>query len=258
VIVVRKQVTLKLGKGATFFVKSQLKRLRQEDETWAADFRALPKPMIQSKTHYLGLVLAQPHGDLLALSEIEQAPTVNDFATLIAKAMRSPLSEGAHRPRRIDVRGHHQWRELFPHLEELDIEVSVKQELPKVKEAYQDYLGQMREARRAKMVKPNSEQAKVAEMFPAIAKYVQGYGHIEIGDQEMFGFVARALGYGGLVFEDDKPDRLAEALVALENGTQTREFRLCRLDDLVMATLWAYPLPDVWSVVHAPTLIRDV
>ena len=28
---------LRLGKGATFFVKSQLKRLRQEDETWEAD-----------------------------------------------------------------------------------------------------------------------------------------------------------------------------------------------------------------------------
>jgi hypothetical protein len=28
----------------------------------------------------------------------------------------------------------------------------------------------------------------------------------------------RALDYGGLVFEDDKPDTLAEALAALEKG----------------------------------------
>jgi hypothetical protein len=34
----------------------------------------------------------------------------------------------------------------------------------------------------------------------------------------MFGFVARALDYGGLAFEDDKPDTLAEALAALEKG----------------------------------------
>ena len=33
----------------------------------------------------------------------------------------------------------------------------------------------------------------------------------------MFGFVARALDYGGKAFEDDKPDTLAEAL-ALKNG----------------------------------------
>jgi hypothetical protein len=34
----------------------------------------------------------------------------------------------------------------------------------------------------------------------------------------MFGFVARALDYGGLIFEDDKPDTLAKAMAALEKG----------------------------------------
>jgi hypothetical protein len=34
----------------------------------------------------------------------------------------------------------------------------------------------------------------------------------------MFGFVARALDYGGLVFEDDRPDTLAEALASLGRG----------------------------------------
>jgi hypothetical protein len=33
-----------------------------------------------------------------------------------------------------------------------------------------------------------------------------------------FGFVARALDYGGLAFEDGRPDTLAEALAALEKG----------------------------------------
>ena len=92
------------------------------------------------------------------------------------------------------------------------------QELPKIKEAYQDHLRQMREARRAKMVRPTAEQQSVEKLFPAIARWVQGYGHIEIGEQEMVGFVVRALDYGGLVFEDDKPDTLAEAMAALEKG----------------------------------------
>ena len=35
---------------------------------------------------------------------------------------------------------------------------------------------------------------------------------------EMFGFVARALDYSGQVFEDDKPDTLAEAMATLEKG----------------------------------------
>jgi hypothetical protein len=68
------------------------------------------------------------------------------------------------------------------------------------------------------MLKPTAEQATVEKLFPAVARWVQGYGHIEIGDQEMFGFVARALDYGGLVFEDDKPTTVAEALAALDDG----------------------------------------
>ena len=43
-------------------------------------------------------------------------------------------------------------------------------------------------------------------------------GHSEIGDQEPFGLSARALDYGGLVFEDDTVETLAEALSALEGG----------------------------------------
>ena len=50
--------------------------------------------------------------------------------------------------------------------------------------------------------------------------WVQCYGHIEIGDQEGFGFIVRALDCGGLVFEDDKPRTLAEAMVALEMGLE--------------------------------------
>jgi hypothetical protein len=45
-----------------------------------------------------------------------------------------------------------------------------------------------------------------------------GFGHIEIGDHEGFGFVVRATDYGGLVFEDDKADTLAEAMATLEKG----------------------------------------
>jgi hypothetical protein len=209
---------LRLGKGATFFVKSRLKRIHQEDETWEADFCALPKPMGQSSTHYLGMVIAQPHGDYLAELEVRGKPSVNDLATMLAQAIRRPFTEGAHRPRRLHVRGHRQWAELFPHLSELDIDVSVRQELPKVNEAYQDYLRQMRKAHRAGMLKPSADQATVEKLFPAIAKWVGGYGHIEIGDQEGFGFVVRALDYGGLVFEDDKPNTLAEALAVLEKG----------------------------------------
>jgi hypothetical protein len=76
----------------------------------------------------------------------------------------------------------------------------------------------MRDAHRVGIVRPTAEQQGVEKPFPAIVQWVRGYGRIEVGDQEMFGFVARALGYGNLAFEDDRPDALAEALAALERG----------------------------------------
>jgi hypothetical protein len=216
VTVPREEEKRKLGKGAAF-MKARLKRLRQEDETWEADFQALPKPVTESQTHYRGMVVA-PDGSLLADARVEGRPTVNDMATLLAHAMRRPLTGKAHRPRRIHVRGHPQWKELFTHLDELGIKVAVQRELSKVLRAYQGYLRKRREAHRVGMVKPTAEQQGVEKLFPAIAQWVRGYGHVEMGDQEMFGFVARALDYGGLAFEDDKPDTLAEALAALEKG----------------------------------------
>ena len=197
--------------------KGRLKRLLQDDETWEADFRALPKPMMQSETHYLGIV-ATKKGEVLAETHVEGRPEANDLAALLTQAMRRPATGTAHRPSRLYLRGHHQWRDLFPHLEELGIDVSVRQDLPKTKKAYDEHLRRLRDARRARMVKPSPEQAAVEELFPTVAKWVRGYGHIEIGDQEMFGFVARALDYGGMPFEDDRPETLAEALAVLEKG----------------------------------------
>src|SRR5262249_30271049 len=199
--VAREEERLRLGKGAAF-EKGRLKRLRQGDEPWEADFQALPKPIVQSQTHYRGMVV-DPDGSLLAESHVEGRPTVNDMATLLAHAMRRPLIGKAHRPRRVHVRGHPQWKELFPHLGELGVKVAVHRELPKVQRAYQGYLRQLREAHRVGMVKPTAEQQTVEQLFPAVARWVRGYGHVEIGEQEMFGFVTRALDYGNLAFEDD-------------------------------------------------------
>jgi Domain of unknown function (DUF6930) len=218
VTVARKREKLQLGKGVAF-VKSQLRWLHQEDETWEADFRALPQAITQSATHYLGMVLTQPDGFLLAESEVEQKPTVNDLATLLANAMRRPFVEGSHRPRRIHLRGQAQWQELIPHLKEVGIEVVVRSGLPKVTEAYRKYLQDVNEQPAGK-VKPSAETQNVEKLFPAIAQWVRD-GHIEIGNQEGFGFVVRALDDGGLVFEDDKPETLTEAMASLERGIRT-------------------------------------
>ncbi len=112
----REEEKPKLGKSAAF-VKGRLKRLRQENETWEADFRALPKPIMQSETHYIGMVVTQPDGFLLADTHVEGRPSVNDLATLLANAMRRPLTEGGH-PRQTHYRVPKisTFEDLFEHL----------------------------------------------------------------------------------------------------------------------------------------------
>lgn len=212
----RKTKTLKRGKG-TPLVTSRLLRRPQGKDAWEADFRALPKPMMQTATHYLGLVVVKKGGSVLAQTQVEGTPTVTDFAALLANAMLRPQAPNAHRPRRVFVRKNPRWQELVPALAELGIEMGVQSDLPGIKTAYQNFLHEMQEARRAGMVKPTAAQEKVDELFPAIAQWVRD-GHIEIGDQEGLGFVTQAMDYGGLVFEDDRPRTLAEAMASLERG----------------------------------------
>jgi hypothetical protein len=207
---------LKLGKSSAF-VKSKLKRLEQGDDTWEADFRALPKSQGETETHYLGLVVAIPHGNPLVCLPAEYTPNVNDLADLLAAAMRRPMTDSAHRPRRISFRRNPRWKELFLHLKQLGVEVSLQDELPHVEEVYEVFLRQMQKAKPTPLIL-TTPSTDVEKAFPATAKWVQGFGHIEIGDQEGFGFVVRALDFGGLIFEDNKSTTLAEAMATLEKG----------------------------------------
>jgi hypothetical protein len=146
----KKKSSLNLGKGSPF-VKSRLKRLSQVEETWEIDFRPLPKPMSQSDTYYYGLVVSRPDGVLLADGEVRGRPGVNDLARLMAHAISRPLDSHARQPQRLCLRGHARWQELFPHLEQLGVEVVVDEDLRLAKEACQDYLKVMRGLRSKNM-----------------------------------------------------------------------------------------------------------
>jgi hypothetical protein len=211
---------LKLGKRAAF-VKTHLKRLPQVKETWEVDFQALPKPRGQTDTHYLGLVVALPKGDPLIYIPMEYTPNVNDLADLLADAMHRPLTGLPRRPDQLHFRSNPRWEELFRHLSELGIATSSHEELPKVEEAHEDFLREMRHANPGPIIMISPGRGHVDEQFPAVSQWVQGYGHIEIGEQKGFGFVVRALDSGGLVFEDNKAETLAEAMAALEKGWQS-------------------------------------
>jgi hypothetical protein len=77
------------------------------------------------------------------------------------------------------------------------------------------------QARKAKRI--HSERRapdSPSQAFPAVAKWVQSYGWIEIGEQPQFGFVVRALDDGGLIWESQDCCTLDTAMMALEAALQ--------------------------------------
>jgi hypothetical protein len=212
---------LKLGKRAAF-VKTRLKRLPRQQETWEVDFRTLPKPTGQAETHYLGLAVALPRGDPLVYLPVEYTPTVNDLADLLADAMRRPLTGSARRPSHMHFRANPRWDELFPHLNELGVEVTVQDDLPELEEVCLDFLREMRKANPGPVVILSPRPADPGRQFPAIGRWVRESGWIEVGRRKEAGFVARALDEGGLVFENSSSTTLAQALAALEEGLAGR------------------------------------
>ncbi len=139
-----------------------------------------PRSIIMPRTKVRNLrqnwtLLANPHrSSRLFAAPSERLRGQAFFRPLPSSGHRSHSSplEAPHRPLRPYVRGHPQWRELFPHLKELGIDVSVRRELSRVQKAYENHLRQMRETHRAGILKPTGEQVAVERLFPAIAKWV--------------------------------------------------------------------------------------
>ncbi len=155
---------MKLGKGASFFVKTRLRRLDQDDDTWEADFFALPSSDSEHGSVWWGIVLSHSHDNVLAQRMIEEPPTVNDLAGLLAEAMRRPLFGFSHRPRCLFLRARPEWTELLPHLKQIGIEVVSQESLPKWDRTFGDLQAQGREragtAQRTGRVTDNSKPAR--------------------------------------------------------------------------------------------------
>jgi hypothetical protein len=153
---------LRLGKGASFFVKTRLKRLGQEDDTWEADFFPIPGSDSEHGGVWWGLVLSHSHDNVLAQLMLEEPPTVNDLAGLLAEAMRRPLVDFSHRPRCLYLRARPEWAELLPHLKQIGIQVVSQEALPKWDGAFGDLLAQVEQARIAQAATQTGGQSPAA------------------------------------------------------------------------------------------------
>ncbi len=209
---------LTLGKGSSF-VKSRLSRLPRTDEVWEADIQPISVLGWNARRHgelWLGMVLTRLENFHLALLAHEDAPTVNDLADLLAKAMERPWVMGPRRPARIVLRDNPQWQELIPHLRQLKIEVETKEELPLWDDAATEYVRKLKASRIGQDVPIITVPQEFDEAFPAVVNWVKTQGRIEIGVEAGQGFVVRVLDDDGVVFEGKTGKTVGEALTALQ------------------------------------------
>ena len=218
-MVERTAFQLKLGKGSAF-VKSRLRRLPQFEETWEADVQPIPGKRPGQINFWLGMVIEQEDGGVLTTLSLDSPPTVNEFAKLLANAMYRPMNDDQqHRPTKIMLRREPEWDEVFPHLRELGIELEAAEALPIWAEAAEEFgIGWEQTLRSLSGNSSSSASPVLGSLFPTVSKWVQRGGWIEIGEQDEFGFVVRALHEGGLAFESTKASSLDEAMIALELG----------------------------------------
>jgi hypothetical protein len=136
--------------------------------------------------------------------------------------MRRPLTGSARRPEHLHVRANPRWDELLPHLQELGVEVTLRDALPELEEVYLDFLREVRKARPGPVIMLSPRPADPGRQFPAIGRWVRESGWVEVGRRKEAGFVARALDDAGVVFEDNSSTTLAGALAALEQALAGR------------------------------------
>ena len=215
-----KQVPDKLTLGkSSHFVKSHLSRLPRTDEVWEADIQPMSVSGWNARRHgelWLGMVLTRLEDFHLALLSHEDAPTINDLANLLAKAMEKPWVMGARRPARLVLRNNPQWQELIPHLRQLKIEVETQEELPLWDDAAVEYVRKLKATQVGRDVPIITVPQEFDEAFPAMVNWLKTQGRIEIEVEEGQGFVVRALDEGGKVFEGKTGKSVSEALSALQ------------------------------------------
>ena len=121
-------------------MKRRLLGLPQENLVREVDFCPLSGIISGDRDLWLGVVVGHQDGSILAQKILGHAPTVNDLANLLADAMRRPLTDEDHcRPKSIQLRDNPEWQELYPHLEQLGIQVVITEEL----QAWDETVGEL-------------------------------------------------------------------------------------------------------------------
>ena len=157
---------LKLGKSSAF-VKRDIRSLPLTDAEFEADFFLDRRSSTKRRELWKGLVIERESGALLAMEDAEwPPPTVNDLATVLAHAMCRPWFGDHQRPGVIYLRDRPQWQELLPHLQQLEIEVVLGEDLPWFGEAAIEWMQDKSARKQAKPLSVTKSKEELKRPFP--------------------------------------------------------------------------------------------
>ncbi|MBC8872237.1 MAG: hypothetical protein H8E44_22625 [Planctomycetes bacterium] len=155
----------KLGKSA--FIKRDLRLLplTEAEAEFEADFFLDRESSSKDQERWMGMVIERESDGVQAMEDVRlPPPTVNDLATLLARAMTRPPDYGdRQRPSTVYLRDRPQWQELIPHLQQLGIGVVSGDDLPRFDEAVIDW---MQQTKRKKLPPVDEIQATLRKPFP--------------------------------------------------------------------------------------------
>ena len=118
----------KLGRRWAF-VKRRVVRLPQEPFVVEVDFCPLPDIVEDEYGFWLGLVVDHDTGFILMTSFLDEPPSAEDAADVVARAMENSHPNVPCRPRMVLLRDNPTWEALFPWLKQLGIETVITDDL---------------------------------------------------------------------------------------------------------------------------------
>ncbi len=111
------------------FVKRRLLRLPQQPHGMEVDFCPLPDMVPDESGFWLGLAVDHGTGFISMTSVLDEPPTAEDAAEMVARAMENSHLKAPCRPETVYLRDNPSWEALYPWLGQLEVETVVTDDL---------------------------------------------------------------------------------------------------------------------------------
>ncbi len=164
------------AKGPLGFIKTWLKdHLPIEKDVWQVDARQLPSWIGvagQPIRPWTVLVLSCTSGLVLQHEVLQDEPSMAKLWDFLAQAMQNPIAGEPHRPTEIEVPSAGRWEPLTPHLQAIDVALTVCDEFDEFDGAFKEMCAHLdAEPEPGILDMPGIDVESVRRMYAAAADY---------------------------------------------------------------------------------------